>query len=370
MVRALSSATAKARLDAFRVQHDLMTKGAQQQFMSRQLSPLMRGLGFTGAAGYAVGWAVTASIGPSLAPALPKVIVLSILTIVSLVTLPSFAPRPSTVAGWLCLAALQAGILLNVIGLPNEFGWLLPSFVLVTVGSSAAWLNTRDFVISQLICLAGPLVAWWLLRPVGAVVLQGAMFLSFAIATAAVVHVFTQWHLRAQMVLEQSLLGMAYTDTLTGVATRGHFFAIGKDLVAQAQRGQTSLCALYIDVDRFKSINDHFGHAAGDAALVEVTNTLRTRMREADFLGRVGGEEFAMLLPGMGLEQGTQLAERLRTEISKLDMNCGTLSISVGVAMLHGDTQSLDGILATADHALRRAKRNGRNRVEVAQTHA
>src|SRR6185312_7329082 len=89
---------------------------------------------------------------------------------------------------------------------------------------------------------------------------------------------------------------------------------------------------LYLDVDHFKAINDDYGHAAGDAALVALAAALRAQSRRTDLIGRVGGEEFAVLLPGAGLEQALERAERLRLVVHDIPRPDGWLSVSIGLA--------------------------------------
>lgn len=339
----------------------------RRQFMAHQLTPLMRALVMSAFAGYALFLAGTQWVGPNAFPMWPKLLVLLALLLVSMSTLPASFDRYVTLAGWASLALLQVGILLAGLYTAEAFDWLLSAFLVIILGTSPTWMNTRDFVIAMLLSFSGPLAAMWLLQPSPQVLMQLGVFLIIALGVAIVVHLFMQRQLNAQWLLQQKLAMIASTDMLTGITNRMHFFALGNRKVHSAHERGLPLCALYIDVDHFKRINDDFGHATGDDALVAVATALQSRLRQGDVLGRVGGEEFAMLLPATGLDHATQVAERLRSAVERLDLSCGRLTISVGVAMLRRDDQAVNGLLAAADHALRRAKQAGRNRVEVAQ---
>lgn len=127
-----------------------------------------------------------------------------------------------------------------------------------------------------------------------------------------------------------------------------------------------------IDLDHFKSINDRYGHAAGDVALQAAARLLREHQRGADLAARLGGEEFAMLLPETDLDGAAALAERLRAgcEALRLDVPGGALTgvrvtMSVGAVSCGVDDKSLDDVLRRTDAALYRAKHAGRNRVEL-----
>jgi diguanylate cyclase (GGDEF)-like protein len=125
-----------------------------------------------------------------------------------------------------------------------------------------------------------------------------------------------------------------------------------------------------IDVDHFKSVNDTYGHAAGDAVLRSVAQLLDHGTRQSDFVARVGGEEFAVLLPETQLEEAERFAEKVRASIEGTTIRTGDvahrITVSVGVAgMPHSYIASESELLQMADQALYRAKANGRNRVEI-----
>lgn len=169
--------------------------------------------------------------------------------------------------------------------------------------------------------------------------------------------------------MERDLRRLATTDSLTGAHNRRHFLAgLGAEL-ERAQRYGNPLSVLMLDVDHFKAINDRHGHALGDEALKALVGTLRGGLRDMDVVGRLGGEEFAILLPETGQAGLMEVAERLRQRVAALALPLpgggGTLSftVSIGGALpgpLDGGAQT---VLARADRALYQAKTRGRNQV-------
>ncbi len=166
---------------------------------------------------------------------------------------------------------------------------------------------------------------------------------------------------------EDQLIDLANYDTLTQVYNRRAFTEAAETEIQRCKRNNTPLCMAMLDLDRFKSVNDEFGHAIGDLVLILFSNETKLLIRQYDILGRIGGEEFALCLPGMGLEGGAQAAERIRAKIAALPHIGGehplALSVSVGITEMQEDDR-LEGLLKRADDALYRAKANGRNRVE------
>ena len=168
---------------------------------------------------------------------------------------------------------------------------------------------------------------------------------------------------------EAELRRLSSTDHLTGLENRRGFLAQMEDLQASAQRNRRLLAVLLIDIDRFKSINDTYGHAAGDEILREVSILIAQELRGQDRACRYGGEEFAVLLPDTSLGGAYSTAERIREIIEEREFAWDDTVIrtttSVGVAQIdERDARYEDG-LCRADEALYEAKNSGRNRVRV-----
>jgi len=164
---------------------------------------------------------------------------------------------------------------------------------------------------------------------------------------------------------------LARTDALTGLANRRAFDEAVQQELRRAERYASPLALVMADLDHFKSINDRFGHHVGDQVLTDFAQTLRTAVRDVDLAGRWGGEEFVVLMPGTTLEDATQAAERMRLAVAGrptrlAGATCG-YTASFGVAALSADDKTIHDLVGAADAALYRAKKNGRNRVEVRQ---
>ncbi|MDO5611021.1 MAG: GGDEF domain-containing protein [Pseudomonadota bacterium] len=160
---------------------------------------------------------------------------------------------------------------------------------------------------------------------------------------------------------------LAVQDPLTGLSNRRHFIDVVEHAIARAARHAQPLAFCIIDIDHFKSINDVHGHLEGDRVLRDVADTLRSLLRANDILGRIGGEEFGLLLPETGPEAALEIAERLRVAVQQAACEAGSsalgVTISIGMATLGGDMQTRSSLMASADAALYRAKAAGRNRV-------
>ena len=172
--------------------------------------------------------------------------------------------------------------------------------------------------------------------------------------------------------LEEEIVHQARTDSLTGLANRRHFMALAEAEMARALRYGKALSILMLDLDHFKAVNDLHGHRAGDDLLRQVADTFRQILREVDVVGRLGGEEFAVLLPESDLKQAFDVAERLRHAIGQSPLvveGSEPLSVtaSIGVATLAGTGLTVDNLLTVADQGLYAAKGNGRNCVRCTQ---
>lgn len=167
--------------------------------------------------------------------------------------------------------------------------------------------------------------------------------------------------LRKQVRLQQ----LVDTDELTGVHSRRSFV---EALTASRQAGPEPKSLLMIDIDHFKQVNDKYGHHVGDSVLVAVATCLAKTVRKSDVVGRIGGEEFAIMLPNMGLSDAYALAQRLRQNVDELiirhESKLISVTVSIGVAETPSQYHSWEGLLSKADKALYKAKQQGRNLVQ------
>jgi diguanylate cyclase (GGDEF)-like protein len=164
---------------------------------------------------------------------------------------------------------------------------------------------------------------------------------------------------------------LANRDELTGLGNRRHLLERGEDALRLAQRHGRPLAVLLLDVDHFKSINDRFGHAAGDDVLRMLSASIALQMRATDVVGRSGGEEFTIVLPETGVADALAIAERLRATVAATPIATDEapqaipVTVSIGVAALDAECERLNTLVSRADKALYAAKHDGRNRVRT-----
>lgn len=170
-----------------------------------------------------------------------------------------------------------------------------------------------------------------------------------------------------QLQSKAELERLATTDSLTGAWNRRYFMTSLHHEILRYCRYETPFGLLVMDIDHFKDVNDRHGHAAGDLALCELTRTCQSRLRSCDRFGRIGGEEFAVLLPGIDLEHAIMAAERIRKAVSGLsiytDQTAIPITVSIGVAAISETIRESDLLLKEADRQLYAAKAAGRNQV-------
>ena len=161
----------------------------------------------------------------------------------------------------------------------------------------------------------------------------------------------------------QELETLANFDPLTLCLNRRSLALKFQALFSQAKAGAEPLSCLMVDIDFFKSVNDHHGHATGDQVIKAVADVLKTCTRDSDLVGRYGGEEFCVVLPQLYLDKAAEIAERIRQTIEKKSCSGVNITISLGVSCLESNTNKPDELINQADKALYAAKKSGRNRV-------
>ncbi len=237
--------------------------------------------------------------------------------------------------------------------------------------STAQWVTGGVFVVGALVMLFR--AAYTALHPQALVGgFEPGLTQSVTFATAALLPLLTSYGflLLCTDRMRGELERTATTDFLTGILNRRAVERAGVRAVGRARRHQHGCAALVADIDHFKRINDAFGHAVGDTALRQVVARLRDGLRGEDMLGRLGGEEFLVLIEKADSERALAAAERLRRAVCdqplRLEPGPQTVTISIGVAVLDDGDGSFDDLLRRADRALYVAKTGGRNRVELA----
>ncbi len=179
--------------------------------------------------------------------------------------------------------------------------------------------------------------------------------------------------IKQKKLLEEELRAIATTDSLTGVYTRRQLMEFGENEVKRFVRAKRPLCILMLDIDHFKNVNDTYGHAAGDAALKSFAATCAESVRSTDIIGRIGGEEFVVIMPETKSEKAFEVAQRIRQnleakEICMQDLNLSLkITVSIGMHSAVKADGSFEQMIAKADNALYEAKRGGRNSVVIYQ---
>ena len=226
-----------------------------------------------------------------------------------------------------------------------------------------ATITTGSILISELCILA----VWFWLGPTAfvmpALVLVGGI-VPFVVAVPISYVICNMGWLLSNT--HSQLRHLADTDSLTGLANRRYFFEHACKHLALCEEANEPVSLLIIDADDFKNINDTYGHTVGDEALVAISDTLRANFRARDLVCRMGGEEFAVLLPGITKVQAYPLAERLVQRVSGEPLSTGKAIIEYSISCGLADSSTsydLEVLYKAADDAMYIAKREGRNRV-------
>jgi diguanylate cyclase (GGDEF)-like protein len=284
------------------------------------------------------------------------------------------------------LGCAVARLLLNVVGqagyreLPSGFRGLL-----AVAAAGLACQFVADALIGLAVVVSAPEAPGRqaLSSPSDLLIEAGSLGLSVATASLlidkpwlAVVLFLTVLALHRALLVDQ-YQSAANTDPKTGLANAEFWHRKATDELALAQRNGASVGVLMIDMDRFKAFNDQHGHLAGDQALKAIAGALKSETRDYDLVGRFGGEEFAVLLPGTNAFEIGHTAERIRRRVAELsitiDTHTGsrtvdTLTCSVGAATYPESAADIDKLVLAADTATYKAKTAGRNQVQLADS--
>ena len=289
------------------------------------------------------------------------------------------APRAVPLMSRLRLALLVAAAAIAVWPWPAAgFGMLL---VAVLQGVNL-WLVVLGFMVAR----AGNRYGWYFLAgwvPLNiATSLRGLQAAGLVATPAGSVYLYALAAVWEALVLTMGIADrvlsfrrerdqarrLAEHDGLTGVLNRRAVERQLRALTSEARAGGNGVGVLFVDVDHFKSINDRFGHPTGDACLVAVAQRLQAELRESDHLGRWGGEEFVVLLPGASLENAHHTSDRILRRVAaepvRVQEDGVSMTVSIGIAVFDPLHDEAETVLQRADAALYRAKANGRNRVE------
>jgi len=221
------------------------------------------------------------------------------------------------------------------------------------------------WLVSSLTACGGVALVGYQGHAIGELTVVTASFILGGLVAFGMTMTFSHlYNMHARLQAERSLLKRyALTDSLTGLPNRLAFETTLESDYTLALRTQQPLSLILFDLDRFKHVNDTYGHSRGDSVLAHVAQVLHSVIRGSDHPARWGGEEFVVVLPNSTAHDAVVLAERLRKAVETTNFSVGSLTVSLGVAQLH-ETDSPLSLVRRADEALYRAKAGGRNRVE------
>ncbi|WP_243050471.1 GGDEF domain-containing protein [Dyella sp. RRB7] len=333
-------------------------------YLAQRMAPAIHALTWLAVFAYLLAAGGRALVSPSPVPLLLRLAPTVPLALLALVARHEKRPVPLSLLALSCVLLLEIGVNLNGIGQVPGQRLVLPG-LLLPVASSVIWLGRWDFIAAMVLCALGPLPMLLLGAANGLPVFQYAVYMTIAISVAAVLRAFMTRTLFEQFRLEKQLRAQAHTDGLTGLLQRNRFLELARYALSDIYLQRMPAAMLYLDADHFKQLNDEFGHAAGDDVLTKLADGLRKHMRESDLIGRVGGEEFAVLLPGLNLALAHARAEQLRQAMRTVHRPDRSLTISIGIAPCNRHGESIESLMSRADKAMRQAKINGRNQVVI-----
>lgn len=273
---------------------------------------------------------------------------------------------------WICEIAVHASVCLLIFGWDQGYSYYL--LALVPIVFFTPWPKYLQIIVSFLLFSVTLYLYYdsYVHLPITETSDSMTLFMYFSNAAGNFVGLtYASFYYRGHSErLADKLSRLAHTDTLTGIYNRG-FFQRAAENELNEQSGRLTKCALILfDIDHFKNINDTYGHATGDKALQKVVDICRQNLRAEDLFGRIGGEEFAVLLTNTDQLTASYLAETLREQVAmhRIGLDNGkyvNLSISVGVTCASSGHHELPQLMIRADQALYQAKKKGRNNVAL-----
>lgn len=264
------------------------------------------------------------------------------------------------VAGLIMMGAPLIGMMLfPVRQVLVVFGSSIVAVLLMSVASAAGYLPYAPILNSGLLVDTRPGLYYAMSGIAGA-----GLYVAYEVLI--MMALVSAWHYR-----EAGVRALSITDTLTGVANRRHIIDELERQLAIHERSNARIAVIMVDIDHFKQINDAHGHIAGDRALTAAAEALRACLRGSDLIGRYGGEEFLILLPGASLADAHDVAERCRQAVAATGVEANgvrvTLTASLGVTSQPAtEVRNVDQLIHIADEAMYQAKQGGRNRVVAA----
>ena len=164
--------------------------------------------------------------------------------------------------------------------------------------------------------------------------------------------------------LNSELERLATRDPMTNVYNRRYFLEAAEKIIKTSIREKQELCAIILDIDHFKKVNDNYGHDVGDKVIISCANTVSSIVRESDIFARFGGEEFVVLFPNTNVDGAKVIAEKIRLTIEATPVESINITVSIGLARFNAkEIENIDQLIKQADLGLYEAKEGGRNRV-------
>lgn len=339
---------------------------AYTQYVARHMRPVLHALMLVATLGYVAATVSNALAAESTVPSWLRLAPVLPLLLLASATAHHTNPVVLSLLALACATLLELGISFNGIGREHALAWVLPGYLLVPVASAIVWPTRWSFLAGMGLSGIAPIPLLCLGNIDGKQALPSLVYMAIAIAVASVLRAFVGRMLLSQFQMERQLREQAGTDDLTGLLLRNRFAELASHALEQARRDDCPASMLFLDVDHFKQINDAHGHADGDRVLTALADQLRRHMRSNDLIGRLGGEEFAMLLPGVDLARATERAERLRVAVHRIQRPDGPLTVSIGVVECLQINCDIDSLLARSDQAMRQAKKQGRDQTVTA----